>query len=231
MGMVSEIHASDCPAFLSIRHLGLIVNGQDVYEGDEVGKWVPSFENYTLEPVGESATFFRVDAEIHETYFDLLDGQWDSALQALKTLCEEGLEGFSKITVETEVAATIEKAWNYWTFPEYVMQWNAASEDWHCPKAENDLRAGGRFIYTMAARDGSMSFDFAGTYTEVVFPVRIANLLDDGRTMSVSFSATESGRVRIEETFEAEGENSLDLQRMGWQSILDHYRTVVEASV
>ncbi len=129
------------------------------------------------------------------------------------------------ITVTTTVDQPLETVWECWTQPEYITQWNFASEDWCCPTAVNDLRPGGRFSWRMEARDGSMGFDYAGTYLEVVPFVRILKRLDDGRQVEISFETTPHGVV-ITETFEAEDQNPLELQKQGWQAILDNFSAV-----
>ena len=132
------------------------------------------------------------------------------------------------ITIKTTVNAPIEKAWKCWTTPADIMAWNHASDDWHCPKAENDLRAGGLFSSTMAAKDGSFSFDFAGTHTEVIENQRIASTMGDGRKMSVTFGTVEK-KTLVTEVFEPENENPIELQRDGWQAILDNFKKYVES--
>lgn len=133
------------------------------------------------------------------------------------------------ITVQTLVHAPIDKVWKCWTNPQDVMKWNNASDDWHTPWAKNDLQKGGRFSFRMEAKDGSFGFDFGGEYTNVVANKLIEYKLGDNRKVSVAFS--ESGNeTRVEETFEAETENSLDMQRSGWQSILDNFKRYVEAN-
>lgn len=132
------------------------------------------------------------------------------------------------ITIEATVNAPIEKVWNYWTGPEHITQWNAASDDWHTPKATNDLTVGGRFTSRMEAKDGSFGFDFGGTYTEVENHKKIAYALDDDRTVSITFTPTADG-VKVVESFEAETQNSEDLQRTGWQAILDNFKKYTEA--
>lgn len=136
---------------------------------------------------------------------------------------------YTAITVTTEVQAPLDRVWSCWTMPDCVMQWNHASDDWHCPAASNDLRVGGRYVYTMAARDGSFSFDFAGTYTEIVQGERIISQLDDGRMINVSFETVSHDVTRVVETFDAEHENTFDLQRQGWQAILDNFKKEAEA--
>ncbi|MGD9616055.1 MAG: SRPBCC family protein [Alphaproteobacteria bacterium] len=132
------------------------------------------------------------------------------------------------ITVETTVNAPIRKVWECFTQPEHITKWNSASEDWHTPTATNDLRKGGIFTCRMEARDGSMGFDFAGTYDEVVPDKRLAYTLDDERKVVVTF-AEEGGATRVTETFEIEQENSPEMQRAGWQAILDNFKAYAEA--
>jgi uncharacterized protein YndB with AHSA1/START domain len=133
----------------------------------------------------------------------------------------------TKITVETAINAPIEKVWEAWTKPEHIMHWNHASDDWHCPKAENNLTENGKFCYTMASKDGKMSFDFEGIFTLIKEPEAIHYLLGDGRTVQISFTEI-SGKVNVVETFEAEQMNSVELQKSGWQSILDNFKRYVE---
>lgn len=131
------------------------------------------------------------------------------------------------ITVETVVKAPIAEVWEKWTKPEHIMKWNAASDDWHTPKATNDVREGGKFSSTMAAKDGSMSFDFGGVYTKVEKHKRIDYTIGDGRKVSVIFTDGKDG-VLITETFEMENENPREMQREGWQSILNNFKKYVE---
>jgi len=131
------------------------------------------------------------------------------------------------LTVETIIEAPISKVWEFWTQPTHITQWNHASEDWHSPYAENDLRPGGRFLSRMAARDGSFGFDFTGTYGKVIHHQCIEYTLDDGRDVKVVFTPVES-KTKVVETFEAEDINALDLQQMGWQSILNNFKKHVE---
>ncbi len=134
----------------------------------------------------------------------------------------------TSITIETRVNATIEKVWDSWTNPIHITQWNQASPDWHTPYAENDLRIGGIFKSTMAAKDGSMSFDFWGTYTDVIPHRLIEYTMGDGRKAKIIFEENGS-EVNVIETFEAEEENSIELQRGGWQTILDSFKKHTES--
>lgn len=133
----------------------------------------------------------------------------------------------TKITVATTVKVPVEKAWAYWTMPEHITEWNNASDDWHTPLAENDLRTGGRFLSRMEAKDGSFGFDFSGTYEEVVPMESIAYTLDDNRKVQITFTG-QGHETHITETFEAESENSVDMQRSGWQAIMDNFKHYAE---
>jgi uncharacterized protein YndB with AHSA1/START domain len=133
----------------------------------------------------------------------------------------------NKITVESTINAPIKKVWESFTNPEHITQWNQASDDWHSPRAENDLRVGGRFNFRMEARDGSAGFDFTGVYTEVVPHKQISYTMDDGRKADVIFDE-KNGGTKVTTTFEAESQNSLELQKSGWQAILDNFKKYVE---
>jgi uncharacterized protein YndB with AHSA1/START domain len=134
----------------------------------------------------------------------------------------------STVTIETVISAPIEKVWKYWTEPEHITKWNAASEDWHTTRAENDLRVGGSFVSRMEAKDGSFGFDFGGTYEEVKLYSLIAYSIGDGRKVSISFETLENG-TKVVETFEVEDQNSIEMQQKGWQAILDNFKKYVEA--
>lgn len=131
------------------------------------------------------------------------------------------------ITVQVSIAAPIEKAWQYFTDPAHIVNWNSASEDWHTPRAESDFKVGGSFVYRMEAKDGSMGFDLPGTFTNIELHKHIGYTLADGRKVTVDFTPTSSG-TELVESFEAESQNSLELQQYGWQSILESFRKYVE---
>lgn len=134
----------------------------------------------------------------------------------------------TRITVTTHIIKPIAQVWKCWTDPTHITQWNAASDDWHCPRAENNLRVGGRFSYRMEARDGSFGFDFGGTYTSVNPQEQYAYTMDDGRTCEVRFAA-EGGGTAVTVIFEAETENPVEMQRGGWQAILDRFKGYAES--
>lgn len=131
------------------------------------------------------------------------------------------------ITIKTTVNAPIEKVWKYWTEAEHIKKWNSASEDWHTPYAENDLRVGGKFFSRMEAKDGSFGFDFGGIYDEVKLYKVIAYTLGDGRKVKINFVDRE-GLTEIAETFEAESTNPIEMQQGGWQAILDNFKKYTE---
>lgn len=131
------------------------------------------------------------------------------------------------IRVECVVQAPLEKVWECWTKPEHITKWAFASDDWEAPYAENDVRIGGVFKTTMAAKDKSASFDFAGVYTNVKELAFIEYTMEDGRRVSVEFTQTPEG-VHVVETFDPEHENSEELQRSGWQAILDNFKKYTE---
>jgi uncharacterized protein YndB with AHSA1/START domain len=136
--------------------------------------------------------------------------------------------GLERITVETSVRAPVAEAWDAYTTPDRIRQWNFASDDWHCPAASVDLREGGAFRSRMEAKDGSMGFDFAGTYTAVVPHERIDTAFGDRHASVVFQPAGEGTLVRV--SFDPETEHSLDQQRQGWQAILDNFRRHVEGA-
>lgn len=133
------------------------------------------------------------------------------------------------ITVEAVIDAPIEKTWACWNEPEHITQWCQASDDWHAPYADNDLKVGGKFKTTMAAKDGSFSFDFEGVYSLVKKHEQIAYGLADGRKVSITFSA-QGNKTKVVEAFDPEAENPIEMQRGGWQAILDNFKKHTEAS-
>ncbi len=131
------------------------------------------------------------------------------------------------IALRATVKAPVETVWNSWTSPEHITRWNAASDDWHTPQATNDLRDGGKFTSRMEAKDGSMGFDFWGIHDKVILHEKIESTMGDGRKMTVSFTPVGNG-TEVVETFETEDQNSHELQRAGWQAILDSFTRYTE---
>ncbi len=133
------------------------------------------------------------------------------------------------ITIETTIDAPVQKVWEYWSNPEHITQWNHASEDWHSPWAKNDLREGGSFSTRMEARDGSMGFDFGGVYDVVRNNEYIEYTMGDGRKVKTSFSP-DGNKTHVTESFDAETTNSVDMQKSGWQAILDNFKNYTETN-
>ncbi len=133
-----------------------------------------------------------------------------------------------KITVEVVVASSLDAVWERWTTPKDIMQWNNASDDWHTLGASNDLKAGGKFVYRMEAKDGSFGFDFGGIYDLVKPREHISYTIGDGRKVEINFTSNGT-ETRVVETFEAETENSLEMQRNGWQAILNNFKKYTES--
>ncbi len=136
-------------------------------------------------------------------------------------------ESKTVITVQATVHVPISKVWQLWTQPEHITQWNNASDDWHTPRAENDLRVGGKFSSRMEAKDGSFGFDFSGVYDQVLENQRIDYTMGDGRKVQIHFSEVDGGTF-VMETFEAENTHSVEMQRGGWQAILDNFKKYAE---
>ena len=131
------------------------------------------------------------------------------------------------ITIQAVINAPVEKVWQFYTKPEHITQWNHASDDWHSPRAENDLKPGGKFNYRMEAKDGSSGFDFYGTYDKIKTDELIDYTIGDGRKVMVAF-AEKKNETHVEIKFEAETTHSIEMQRNGWQAILDNFKKYVE---
>ena len=131
------------------------------------------------------------------------------------------------ITIQADIQAPVKKVWELYTAPKHVTQWNQASDDWHTTRAENDLKPGGRFNYRMEAKDGSSGFDFWGTYDKIKSNELIEYTLGDGRKVKVTFTEKKNGS-RVGTTFDPESIHSIEMQRNGWQAILDNFKKFVE---
>jgi uncharacterized protein YndB with AHSA1/START domain len=133
-----------------------------------------------------------------------------------------------KVTVETTVQKPVAAVWTYWTEPRHITQWSFATDEWHAPSAENDLRAGGKFVTRMEAKDGSFGFDFSGSYDEVRTNESLAYTLDDGRKVTVEF-LSEGDATKIVQTFDAEATNPVEMQQAGWQAFLNNFKKYSES--
>lgn len=133
-----------------------------------------------------------------------------------------------EITVETKVKASLSDVWKKWNEPEHIKQWCHASDDWHAPKASNDLQVNGKLIITMAARDKSVEFDLIGNYTKITEHALIEYVLEDGRKVKIVFEK-DGDQVNITETFDAETQNPPEMQKLGWQAILTNFKKYLES--
>ncbi len=134
-----------------------------------------------------------------------------------------------RITVENSINAPIEKVWECWTLPKHIIHWNHASDEWHTPAAENDLCVGGKFLYRMESKDGTMGFDFNGIYDFIRINMQITYTIEGGRKVNIIFT-TNGETTTVKETFDAETENSVELQQSGWQAILDNFKKYTESN-
>lgn len=135
----------------------------------------------------------------------------------------------TKITIETTISADAKKVWEYYNKPEHITKWNFALDEWHCPSAENDLRVGGKLKSRMEAKDGSVGFDFEATYNEIINEKKIAYTIADGRQVVTNFENM-GNETKVTTTFEAENQNPVEMQKSGWQAILDNFKKYVEAN-
>jgi len=133
----------------------------------------------------------------------------------------------AKIKIQAQINSTSEQVWDAWTNPIHIVNWNHATAEWHCPSASNDLQVGGRFSITMASKDGQSSFNFEGVYEEVNYPTALAYSLSDGRKVKAFFEKNNQG-VLVTELFDPEDQNPIELQKAGWQGILNNLKAYVE---
>lgn len=132
-----------------------------------------------------------------------------------------------KITIKATVSADKQKVWDYYTKPEHITKWNCALDTWHCPWATNDLKVGGRYVARMEAKDGSFGFDFEGIYDEVVTGEKLVFTMPDQRVVKINFK-TLGDKTEVTVTFDAENQNPVEMQRQGWQAILDNFKKYTE---
>jgi len=135
----------------------------------------------------------------------------------------------AKIRVEAAVHAETNKVWDYWTKPDHITKWNFAVDDWQCPKAENDVRVGGKYFARMEAKDGSFGFDFEATYNEVIDQKKITYTMTDGRQSTTTFEYL-NGTTKVITIFDAESSNPIEMQQHGWQAILNNFKKYAETN-
>ncbi|MEO0045565.1 MAG: hypothetical protein RL705_756 [Bacteroidota bacterium] len=222
-GMNSEIAINKPFETMLFRHLGELKEYSELPETDLTKAWSGAEERYDLKE-NNSITTVMVAIDLVEKYLDYFNDAFPKALEKLKSIAESETK---TITVKTTLNTSLEDVWNKFTQPEHIVNWNFASDDWHCPKAINHLEVGQNFTYNMASKDGEMSFDFVGTYQEVVPLKKLVYHIADGRKVTVKFDVM-NHQVILTENFEPENIHSVELQRDGWQSILDNFKKYTE---
>lgn len=223
-GMASVIFENKPFDTMIFKHITEIYDWKESPIDEKISTWTGVKEKYLLSEVN-GVTTLRVHHETVETFENFFKNTMPKALAKVKAIAERPTEN---ITVRVDINASLQKVWDCFTKPEHIVNWNFASSDWHCPKSENELEVGKRFTATMASKSGEFSFDFGGTYTEVTPLNKISYAIDgDGRKVSVLFQEFDTKTLVIE-VFEPESENSIELQRGGWQSILSNFKKYTE---
>ena len=223
--MYSTIAKKITGGFMSFKHIGVVKDNIEQPLDEQTKSWSGCMENYTLSETA-GVTELTIELDVVESFMDYFTKTFPVAMENIKKLAESKIA----ITIEATIHAPVAKVWEYWSKPEHITQWCNASPDWHTPHAENDLQVGGKFVTRMEAKDGSFGFDFGGVYDEVKANELIAYTMGDGRKASIVFS-TGTNTTKLVETFEAEEENPLEMQRGGWQAILDNFKKYTEASI
>lgn len=224
-GMYSTIAKKIPGGFMSFKHIGAVKDNIEQPLDEQTKSWSGCTENYTLNETA-GVTELTIELDVVESFMDYFTKTFPVAIENIKTLAEAKFA----ITIEATIQAPVAKVWEYWNKPEHITQWCYASPDWHAPHAENNLQIGGKFVTRMEAKDGSFGFDFWGIYDEVKTNELIAYTMGDGRKAGIIFS-TDGNTTKLIETFEAEEENPVEMQRGGWQAILDNFKKYTEASV
>ncbi len=207
---------------ITFKYTGLIRNFKEVSEGPETEEWQDMYETYKI-IVNKTNVTLSTNLEAPNDAFEkYLNDHYPKAFEVIKQIAEN-----LTVTISATINKPLEVVWNCFTNPEAIMKWNQASLDWHCPKAQNDLKVGGKFLYTMAAKDGSFGFDFIGTYTEIETDKRITYIMEDNRTCCIQFHFN-NNTTKVTSTFDIEHENFPVVQEQGWQAILNSFKKYTE---
>ncbi len=224
-GMYSKITKRIDNETMCFTHLNEIKDFKIQPLTTEGEQWSGATENYYLTETN-GVTELRATIDMMETHIGYFNDAFPKALSIIKQLAEN----FS-ITVETTIDAPIEKVWKCWTEPAHIVKWNFASDDWYCPKAENDLRVGGKLNARMEAKDGSFGFDYYGFYTNIkqeeLIELTLGEDLQGDRTVIIHFTKADNKTI-VTESFIPENENSYELQKGGWQMIINNFKKHVE---
>ena len=218
-GMIAKIEERNYPESISIHHIGLLIDGVSDYDSPYAKEWTPSYENYRLIKLDATQCLFQLEQDLPEEHASSMLQAWELAFDKIATYLVSSDTIGKVITLREMSIHTPSYLWHKLTTPDRIMTWNFASPDWHCPNATIDLQIGGEFHYEMAAKDGSVSFDFWGTFVEIIPNKKLSFVLGDGRAVTIEFSESIHGTL-LKEYFEPEQENNLDLQRSGWLAIL-----------
>jgi uncharacterized protein YndB with AHSA1/START domain len=217
-------HIAKCVpnAFIEFQYEGEVRAYQKI---DSDFDWKKVRESYRFieDEKGILLSVSLVGMQEHASFFNTA---FPKALLNVKKMAEEPLF----LTVDAFVKGSLGEIWELWVQPNHIMEWNHASDDWHTPFAENELKKDGQFCYRMAAKDGSVSFDFKGIYSKVIKEAEIAYTIEDGRLVTVTFEQV-GNQVHIQEKFEAETLHSLSLQEQGWNAILAQFKRYAESNI
>ena len=226
-GMYSIIERCAPSEQMFFKQLGEIKNFEEQPLDEKQKEWAGAMEKYYLQEKN-SITELRVELETTGDFLSYFKNVFPKALGVVKAIAEGKIN--PAIMIETTITARMEKVWECWTRPAHIEQWNNASPDWHTPHSTNDLTPGGKFLYRMEAKDGSFGFDFEGTYVDIHPMKYIEYNIADGRSVKIYFFDKEK-EIIVREAFEPETENSHELQRGGWQAILNNFKNYVEQNI
>lgn len=219
-GMYSKITSKKPFDSITFKHIGNIINFKEMPLDEETKLWTESDEHYSLtEKNGITQLTITINSLDH--YITFYEGVIPKALEKIKAIAENPV--VKSIAVRTTLEASIEKVWDFFTQPEHIINWNFASNDWHCPTAENNLEVGGKFNYTMASKNEAIAFNLEGVYEQIETYKKIIYRLIDGRKVVVKFEILDT-TVILTQIFEPENINAIDLQRKGWQAILVNFK-------
>lgn len=224
-GMYGIIEENIPNEYMAIKQIGELANFEELPVDEKASAWGGSMETYRLIPHEDSTELIiELGGDDYNTP-DEMSQAFYPAMDIIKKLSESPV----KITISTTVNNTIENVWKHWTAPEHIMQWTFAGDDWHAPSATNDLKPGGEFTTRMEAKDGSFGFDFGGKYSKINEEKHIVYDMTDGRQVEIDFTPEADG-IKITETFDAENQNSYDMQQFGWQAIMDNFKKYSESN-
>lgn len=225
-GILAKVTTLEYPDTIELNYIGIVDAGTPIYLTSEASDWARATETYSLASLAPDLTRFSVEISCPNDAYLEFEQMWSEGMIAFKHVCESSDHDFTSLTVSQTVDKPVADVWSHWTTPTSITSWNFASPDWHCPTAVHDFRVGGHFSYTMAARDESFQFDYSGTFTAIVPNEYLQLLLDDGRQVAIHFIKV-GETTAVFEVFDAETQNSHELQLSGWQAILDNFVTFV----